>query len=305
MTTEVARHIYVNSPFKLNLYNNTFNSGSAISSSTGSAATASVGGGGHIFVNGSVIFIYNCTFNDGKATQTGGSIYAIASSNIMIEESNFYFSESLIHGGHISADTSSIRIVNSYFSNSSALAPASNSPLVTLGGSIYLNFATASINNCTFETSTSTNYAGHLYTSNTNIEITNCRFSNGLSYQYGGSVYLDWYTNANFSNCYFNHNLSPYSGGHLMASNSIVSITSSTFNNSESSYGSVIYLSNTPAIIDSCSFSNASCSTVGGLMFEIIDPYLNPIVYPIQVSLKNCTLTSLVIFLLFNIYYLF
>jgi hypothetical protein len=216
--------------------------------------------------------ITNSVFEDMKAENFGGAVYAVSSGSVNISGCKFENTSSGGSGGalNITADNSgSMAITNCTFEYISAYS----------GGAVYAySYSSSSviISNCIFEYITSGNYGGAVYafSSAGSITISDCNFEHTSSSYFGGAVYA--YSNTSsmsISNCTFEY-ISAYSGGAVYAyssSSSSVNISGCNFENTQAttSDGGAVYASSSSGsiTISDCNFEHTSSLYFGGAVY--------------------------------------
>ncbi len=133
--------------------------------------------GGNIYVSSTASLILNCDIYGGSATNRGGNIYVAGGTvrNCNISNGtcpnniggNVYLENGTLSGCTLTGGTAGAR-----------------------GGSVFMNHASARIENCTISGGSATTQGGNVFINNASAVVTNSTVSNGTAGQSGGNVYI-------------------------------------------------------------------------------------------------------------------
>ena len=133
--------------------------------------------GGNIYVSNTAALILNCDIYGGSATNRGGNVYVAGGTlrNCNISNGtcpnniggNVYLENGTLSGCTLTGGTASAR-----------------------GGNIFMNHASARIENCTVSGGSAATQGGNIFINNSSAVVTNSTVSNGSAGQSGGNVYI-------------------------------------------------------------------------------------------------------------------
>lgn len=199
-----------------------------------STGTATLDGGGALFLERTTSAIINETVFDGNsAGNDGGAIYAYSAQNLQIKNSEFNNNTANSHGGAINFDSvtknsDTYNVDNTKFNNNSA----------EYGGAIAVQGSSSSpgrgisINNSKFNTNHSETRGGAIYASN-DFEVDNSKFIGNTSGE-GGAIYIINDGPNVISNTLFQNNQAETRGGAIQVTEGTVQINNSRFEGNES-----------------------------------------------------------------------
>jgi len=177
-----------------------------------------------------------------------------------------------ISGGH--ADGTSSHSVGGGMYNDGASPSVNNcnfisNSVIHSGAGIYNNNnSSTSISNCTFTTN-SAKYGGGINNNNTSLNISNCNFTGNASSFYGGGIHNSNDSSPTISNCNFNANYAGQGGGMFNAQTTAPVVTNCLFVNNSAQYdGGGIYISNCSPTLVNCTFSQNTAGRYGGGVFS-------------------------------------
>ena len=133
--------------------------------------------GGNIYVSNTAALISDCEIYGGSATNRGGNVYVAGGmvSNCTISNGtcpnniggNVYLENGTLSGCTLTGGTAGAR-----------------------GGSVFMNHASARIENCTISGGNAATQGGNVFINNASAVVTNSTVSNGTAGQSGGNVYI-------------------------------------------------------------------------------------------------------------------
>ena len=209
------------------------------------------GSGAAIFIHDGVLHAYNVTFQNNRAAALGpdvggGAIYALGSKEVVVVSSRF-IGNSASNGGAIAALNTDVTVVNSGFTQSSALGnggndydpacPFGESGSGGSGGAIYMDGGADG----------TATFCGNVFAN-----------SRGGDNAFGGAIFRtpdDAMQVTIIDQCIFDHNSAP-GGGALYVHNSQLRITKSTFSDNHAVIGGTLQADGTILTAENSTFSN-------------------------------------------------
>ena len=220
--------------------------------------------------NGGDTSIINCEFINTRSSKNAGAIYADITGmkgcdgNVTIEGTLFRDAHSGFGGAYMQLG-GKLFINNSDFENNSATLN---------GGSVYISFTDANINNCTFD-------------------LNSAQYQEGYP-TYGGAIYAD-YSEFNITDSRFINNSAPV-GGAIYAADSIYAISRTTFadniNALYTDFDRGSYLDNATNVYndDTRLINNTSYQTIifsDGMELELLDNVIDVNALPTRFDLRD------------------
>ena len=207
--------------------------------------------GGAIYVDNAKLTVNNSTFNNNKATESGGAIFVNDNGSLHVTNSNFTSNSVDNNGGGailISRNSNDNNIVDCNFIDNTA----------TWGGAVYTGYSTvgsASITGCTFTNNVARNAGGGVL-SRFALAVNNSTFiGNRALNADGGGAIIEWEgsNSIKISNSTFTSNTASGKGGAVHGKGTgNMEITNSTFtSNTASSNGGAICSGGAVTVIDS------------------------------------------------------
>ena len=133
--------------------------------------------GGNIYVSNVAALISNCDIYGGSATNRGGNVYVAGGTVRNCNISNGTCPNNI--GGNVYLE-------NGTLSGCTLTGGAAGAR----GGSVFMNHASARIENCTVSGGSAATQGGNIFINNTSAVVTNSTVSNGSAGQSGGNVYI-------------------------------------------------------------------------------------------------------------------
>jgi predicted outer membrane repeat protein len=207
--------------------------------------------GGIIDATQGTVKLSGLTFEDGKASQTGGAVFASSAATVTVATDTFS-TDSAREGGALASVTGTVVVVDDSFTNDHA---------TTTGGAVYSTTATFDVTRSTF-TGDAAPDGGAIYQTGGTTTLSTSTLSTDSATADGGAIEVNYlFAVSKVTNDTFFHDTADAKGGALYAQAGKVTIVDTTFSADTSPEAGVFV---TTSIVTTTGFVSAKSSIFDG-----------------------------------------